>query len=237
MRFAVIGDTHSNIYALESVFSGLDKQDVDFIVSTGDMVGCCTHPNEVIGYLRKRNVLSVQGNSDRAIAHFEEIYGYDPHEMKYSKKPTEAMLYSHTVINYKNRLYLKNLPLEIKLKTDGLEILILHGSPRSIEEYLYEDSPILDQVTREIKEHVLICGHTHIPYYKVVNGKHIINPGSVGWPRHGKPISTCAIMDIRDGAVGVDILEVPYDFEKSARDIEENEHIPNKYAEKIRTGK
>ena len=53
MRFAVIGDIHSNIYALEAVHTDIKSKNVDFIVSTGDLVGYMMYPNEVIEFLKK----------------------------------------------------------------------------------------------------------------------------------------------------------------------------------------
>lgn len=68
MRFAVIGDIHSNIYALESVIEDIREKKVDFIVSTGDLVGYLPFPNEVIELIRKERVVAIQGNHDQAIA-------------------------------------------------------------------------------------------------------------------------------------------------------------------------
>lgn len=77
MRFAVIGDIHSNIYALESVVQDIKNRDIDFILCTGDMVGYAPFPNEVIDLIRKSNVLSIQGNYDKAIGNSESVCGCD----------------------------------------------------------------------------------------------------------------------------------------------------------------
>lgn len=113
---------------------------------------------------------------------------------------------------------------------------MVHGSHRRNNEYLFENSNEVDEVTREIVEDILICGHTHKPYYKVINGKHVINSGSVGKPKHGNPNATYVVVDIIDKKVSVEVVEVRYDFEKIAKAIEENEMLPNDFADMLRKG-
>ena len=73
MRFAVIGDIHGNKYALESVLKDIEDKDVDFIFSTGDLVGYMPYPNQVIDLIREHKICSVQGNHDRAIANGNKV--------------------------------------------------------------------------------------------------------------------------------------------------------------------
>lgn len=236
MRFAVIGDIHSNIHALESVMKDIQEKDVDFILSTGDMVGYSPFPNEVIDLVRKNKVLSIQGNYDKAIGNSEIICGCDYKEERQLEMAGLSVLFTNMTITEKNRTYLRELPKELRLKADGLQILMVHGSHRKINEYLFENSDEVDEVTKEIAEDILICGHTHKPYYKVINGKHVINSGSAGKPKHGNPNATYVIMNVIDNNVSVDIIEVPYDFEKAAKAIEDNEMLPNDFADILRKG-
>ncbi len=73
MRFAVIGDIHSNKFALDSVLNDIAERNVDFIVSTGDMVGYLPFPNEVIDMIRNNKVLVVKGNHDKHIAELDAL--------------------------------------------------------------------------------------------------------------------------------------------------------------------
>lgn len=54
MRIAVISDIHSNLLALKAVLEDIKKRGVDITVCTGDLVGYCTYPNEVIELLREK---------------------------------------------------------------------------------------------------------------------------------------------------------------------------------------
>lgn len=236
MRFAVIGDIHSNIHALKSVIEDIKAKDVDFILCTGDMVGYAPYPNEVIDLVRKNSVLSIQGNYDKAIGNSESVCGCDYNDEKQLEMAGLSVMFTNMTVTEKNRTYLKELPTELRMKAEGLQILMVHGSHRKNNEYLFENSNEVDEVTKEIAEDILICGHTHKPYYKVINGKHVINSGSAGKPKHGSPNATYVIVNIVDKNVCVDIQEVPYDYEKTAKAIEDNEMLPNDFANMLRKG-
>jgi len=236
VRFAVIGDIHSNIYALESVLKDIEIKDTDFIICTGDLVGYAPFPNEVIDLVRKRNILSIQGNYDKAIGNRELVCGCDYNDEKQLEMAGMSVMFTNMTVSDKNREYLRTLPGELRIKADGLEILVVHGSPRKINEYLFEASKEVEEVTQEIKENILICGHTHKPYYKEVNGKHVINSGSAGKPKHGNPSATYVIVNVIEKNVNVDITEVSYEFEKTAGAIEDCEMLPNEFAEMLRKG-
>lgn len=236
MKFAIIGDIHSNVHALESVLEDIRKKDVDFILSTGDMVGYAPFPNEVIDLVRKNNILSIQGNYDKAIGNSESVCGCDYKDEKQLEMAGLSVLFTNMTVNEKNRAYLKELPTELRLKAGDLQILMVHGSHRKNNEYLFENSNEVDEVTKEIVEDILICGHTHKPYYKVINGKHVINSGSAGKPKHGNPNATYVIVNVVDKNVNADIIEISYDFEKTAKAIEDNEMLPNDFATMLRKG-
>jgi putative phosphoesterase len=236
MKFAVIGDIHSNLYALESVLEDVRKKDVDFILSTGDLVGYSPFPNEVIDLIRKNGILSIQGNYDKAIGNSELVCGCDYKDEKQLELAAMSVMFTNMAVSKKNREYLKELPAEMILKGGKLEILLVHGSPRKINEYLYEDSNEVMEVTKDLKQDIIICGHTHKPYYKVINGKHVINSGSAGKPKHGNPNAVYAVVNLIGEAVQVDIIEVPYDYEKAAKAIEENEMLPNDFANMLKIG-
>ncbi|MCX8130946.1 MAG: metallophosphatase family protein [Clostridia bacterium] len=236
MKFAVIGDIHSNIYALESVIEDIKKKDVDLILCTGDMVGYAPFPNEVIDMIRANNILSVQGNYDKAIGNSELVCGCDYKDEKQLELAGMSVMFTNKTITEKNRKYLKELPGKVTLKAGEYSICLVHGSPRKINEYLFEESDEVKEVTKELEEDILICGHTHKPYYNVINGKHIVNSGSAGKPKHGNPNATYVILNINDTDINVDIVEVPYDYEKTATAIENTGLLPDEFACLLRKG-
>ena len=99
---------------------------------------------------------------------------------------------------------------------------------------LKENSEEARKVMEIFEEDVLVCAHTHKPYYKMYGNKVLINSGSTGKPKTGNPKANYVIMDVLD-EVKVEIIEVVYDFEKIASAIEEN-GLPKEFANIIRTG-
>lgn len=236
MKIAVIGDVHSNIYALETVLNDINRHNVDFIVSTGDLVGYVPFPNEVIDCLRAEHIISVQGNYDKAIGNKELICGCDYKDPKMIELASLSVQYTNKTIREDNRHFLKYLPKEIRINAGVMNILVVHGSPRRMNEFLYENSVELSEVTLDLMEDILICGHTHIPYYRIINGKHVINSGSVGKPKHGNTNAVYVIVEVIGSDVKVDFIEVEYDVERTAVAIEANEILPNEFAEMLRKG-
>lgn len=237
MRFAVIGDIHSNKYALESVIADINDKDVDFIVSTGDLVGYLPFPNEVIELVRKNKIMVVQGNHDKFIGESTLVTHEDLENISDEDIQSNASSYfTNFTITDDNRKYLSNLPKNLTMDCDGLKIIIVHGSPRAIDEYLYEDEESLKSLLESIDEDVIICGHTHIPYHFNANKKHIINVGSVGKPKHGRPMSTYVIVEIINKKVHCEIIEVDYDLSKLKEAIEVNRMISNKLVNMLEQG-
>lgn len=234
MRFAVIGDIHGNIYALEAVYEDIKNKNIDFVISTGDLVGYMMYPNEVIEFLKKNKIVSIQGNHDKFIAKGNKIQDISAFSQEEVQK-NASEIYTNYVLTEENREFLKNLPEEIRIRKNNFNVLIVHGSPRKIDEYLYENGENLLEITKSFSENVIISGHTHIPYVKKVEDKYFINAGSVGKPKHRNPKSTYVIIELDEG-IKVTIEEVSYDYEKMLSDIEKNEYISQKLISMIREG-
>ena len=235
MKIAVISDIHSNVYALNEVLVDIKNRNIDMIVCTGDLVGYGTRPNEVIETLRKEKILTIMGNYDDAIGNFKLICGCDYKDPKDANKAALSMQFTSEKTTYENKEYLRNLPKEITLTFNNKTIRFVHGSTRLINEYLKENSKESEEVMKELKEDILVCGHTHIPYAKYYGDKLLVNAGSVGKPKTNNPNANYVIIDI-NSSVEIEIIEVPYDFEKIAKEIEENEILPNDFARLIRQG-
>ncbi|CEN87014.1 metallophosphoesterase family protein [Paraclostridium sordellii] len=236
MRIATISDIHSNLYALNEVLADIEKRNVDMVVCTGDLVGYATRPNEVIETLRKNKVLTIMGNYDEAIGNFKIICGCDYPDLKDAEKASLSMKFTSEETTDENKAYLRNLPKEAVISFNNKTIRFVHGSTRLINEYLKENSREADEVMNNLGEDILVCGHTHIPYVKYYGEKLLVNAGSVGKSKTGSPNANYVIIDIIDSIVEVEIIEVFYDFEKVAKEIEENKILPNDFARLIREG-
>lgn len=237
MKFAVVGDIHGNQYALESVLEHIKHKDVDFILSTGDLVGYMPYPNEVIDMIRSHNIVTVQGNHDKAIANSKNISLIELNKMSLQDiQKNASAAYTNWCITDENRDYLNGLSTKLVLESGDKKIMIVHGSPFRIDEYLYEDEGHLAQLSEKITEDIIISGHTHIPYYRRINEKYFINAGSVGKPKHGDARSTYVILDIDSESVTCSIEKVEYDVASILQTIKENPMISNTLIEMLQQG-
>ncbi len=84
---------------------------------------------------------------------------------------------------------------------------------------------------------VLLCGHTHLPYHRVLpSGRHVVNAGSVGKPKDGDPRAGYVVLHVEGSTLTVEFVRVPYDVEYAARVIEASE-MPHEYARMLREGR
>lgn len=236
MKLAVISDIHSNITALDAVLSDIERQNVDKVICTGDLVGYAPFPNEVIELIRERKIPTVMGNYDDAVGNMRFICGCDYKDEKAQALGEASIIWSKEHTSESNKAFLRSLPHEIRLTVNDTKVLLVHGSPERLNEYIYENTPREEMLhyLEQGNTDVLICGHIHKPYHAAIGNKSIINAGSVGKPKHGDPRATYVVVNF-DEKVSVQIQMVNYNFEATARAIE-NSSLPDEFADFIRHG-
>ena len=241
MKIALFSDIHANLPALEAFFAELETRKPDAIYCLGDLVGYNVWPNEVVSEIRKRGIATLAGNHDPKAAKL--ITTADS-----LKEPGKN--YGYHLITLENRKYLATLPahirLEFKLNDSPLNIVLAHGSTRSIDEYVLEDleeSSVLEMMT-EAKADILCIGHSHKPYHRIIAAssgfKHVINTGSVGKPKDGNPKGGYVLLTLdenssldRKEGMNIEFVRFAYDVEKAAKAVEESP-LPNEFAEGLR---
>ncbi|ACA60448.1 metallophosphoesterase family protein [Candidatus Desulforudis audaxviator] len=217
MRIAVISDIHANLHALEAVLRDIEREGVDEILCAGDLVGYGPHPNEVVERIRTLDIRGVQGNYDEAAANARLVCGCDYPDPESMAVGAAALAWTVRELGAENKEYLRGLPARLRFQAGAHDVLLVHGSPRRINEYLYEDAApdVLREIFREWPAGVLIVGHTHRPYHRRFEGRHVVNAGSVGQSRDGDPRSSYVLVDFGAGP-GVRVVRVPYDVEATA---------------------
>ena len=125
---------------------------------------------------------------------------------------------------------------EIRFEADGKRFRLVHGSPRRMNEYLFEDRPLssFQRLAATSDADVLLFGHTHKPYTKRVDGVLFVNAGSVGKPKDGDPRACYVVMDTA-GDVAVEFRRIRYNIDVAAMAIRESS-LPDKFADDIETG-
>ena len=223
MRVAVISDVHSNIYALENVIKDIETRNVDKVVCAGDLVGYAPFPNEVIEKIKEEEIATVQGNYDDAIGNNKIACGCDYSTEKAKEIGVSSINFTGQETTAENKDFLVNLPEKLKLEVEDKSLLLVHGSPRKNNEYLYADSEQVKEVIAELEEDILVCGHTHLPYHHKIDDKDVVNAGSIGRPKHGNPNSVYTIIEVVDSNVTTEFIEVSYPIEKITNAIKESE--------------
>jgi putative phosphoesterase len=235
----IFGDIHGNLPALTAVFADMESRNLHNLYCLGDLVGYGTSPNEVITAIRERGIPTIMGNYDLGVGNDSDDCGcaYTNPVSEALGKRSIAWTNAHTTAE--NKAFLRELVNQIPLQLGDLRVVLVHGSPRKVNEYLFEDRPesslirLLDMVNAD----VLVCGHTHLPYHRVLSdGRHVINAGSVGKPKDGDPRACYLALSVQGRELHVQFIRVPYDVEAAAQAIEASD-LPHEYAEMLRLGK
>jgi putative phosphoesterase len=237
-QVTIFGDIHGNLPALEAVLADIDANGLSPLCCLGDLVGYGTFPNEVIETIWARNIPTLMGNYDQGVGNNSDDCG-----CAYTTKVAEelgkrSIAWSNQNTTDENKAYLRQLTSQIPIELDRLRVQLVHGSPRKINEYLFENRPdaSLERLLDLTQADVLVCGHTHIPYHRILpSGRHVVNAGSVGKPKDGNPQACYVVLEAHDRDLTVTFRRVPYDIERAAQAIEGSE-MPNEYAEMLRTG-
>ncbi len=236
MRMAVFSDIHGNKHALDAVLADIPSRVPDLVVCLGDLVGYGAYPDAVVQTIRESGIATVIGNYDDAIANRRMVCGCDYKDEKAMEAGVKSTTWTMENTGEANKGFLLSLPDKMVKAIEGRKVVFVHGSPRKINEYLYEDVPAADIISmlQQADADVLVCGHTHLPYHRMFDGRHIINVGSVGKPKHGDPQAVCALIDIRTD-IQVRFIKISYDHESAARAVEKA-GLPDEFAAIIRTG-
>ena len=122
------------------------------------------------------------------------------------------------------KAYLRTLEDHFVLQTLSGDILAVHGSPRRINEYLFEDRPAsaMQRMAREYPYPAILFGHTHLPYARQVGETTFVNVGSAGRPKDGDWRVCYAIVDparIGRGEAFVEFVRVAYDYARLLADM------------------
>jgi putative phosphoesterase len=231
LRIAVFSDIHGNKHALEAVLADIDRDGPDQVFCLGDLVGYGAFPNEVIEMIRGRGITTIMGNYDDGV-------GFDKAECGCAYKDPEmrrlgdlSLAWTKALVTPENKAFLRSLVPNARLEREGHRVLLVHGSPRRINEYVYEDRPRwnLEHIAASANADVLVFGHTHLPYVKPIGTVLLVNPGSVGKPKDGDRRASYAVLDIQRD-VRAEIRRVEYDVAAAAAAIRATD-LPVRFAE------
>lgn len=238
--YAILGDIHANLDALNVVLDDCRAQGVTDFLCTGDVVGYNACPRECMKIVRSLGCPVVVGNHDYYVASQQNLDDFNPAAAAVVEWTREQL--SEDDINW-----LRNLPFTVT----QMGVTLVHSTMDNPESFGY----VFDNLQAEAnflmqKTPVCFHGHTHCPmiYEKSMNGvfridpqdftlpigrKYFVNVGSVGQPRDGDPRATYVIYDPKARQIRYRRLE--YDIESAQAKIR-LAGLPERLAERLAVG-
>jgi predicted phosphodiesterase len=191
-RIALFSDVHGNLVALDTVLADIDRSGIDDVYCLGDLVGYGPDPAGVVERIRASRTPTIKGNYDEGIGERRGECGcyYATEQAKSDGAASYA--FTDAALDDADHVWLAALPGEIRIEHEGVRILLAHGSPRKVNEYLLPDrqDAQLSRLADAAGADVVCVGHVHIPYHRVLDGEgdrriHYVSAGSVGKPKDG----------------------------------------------------
>lgn len=227
MKIAVISDIHGNIEALDAVLNDIKKENCEKIFCLGDLAMAGSEPSLTIHkiqtLLRDLDFILIQGNTDLYLSSYSEEL------LQKIKNTNEIMANAFEAdskeLSDEDKQFLKDLPDKKELVLNGIKILLVHGSPRKIDENIFPNLPIekVQEMISDTDADLIFCGHTHMPCGYQTNTKQtVVNVGSVGRPFSEEPKSCYVVLDLNDEKKSFEIKHklINYDYESAASKLE-----------------
>lgn len=220
MKFAILSDIHSNVFALEAVIADAKKHAIDFMVNLGDILYGPIAPKATYDLLMQYDIVTLCGNQDRQIfeATTDEI------------NSNSTMKFIIDNLGNEPIEWMKSLPFDVQLNDD---VYLCHGTPSNDLIYLLEnvergyphlrsDSEIITKLNGQ-QSNLICCGHTHIPRTVTLStGQTVVNPGSVGLQAYTddepiihsmenfNPMASYSIIEKTVDGWNIEHIKVPY---------------------------
>ena len=240
-RLAIFSDIHANLPAMQVVAEHLQSGNYDGVYCLGDLGGYASQPNEVQDLIESLGCPTILGNYDEGVGFEKESCGCNyvkPFDIQMSDV---SFFWTREHTSDAHKSWLRELPRQLRLKVDDLDVLLCHGSPSSNTEYLFEtrSDAYLTKFTvggrDDAQADVIVFGHTHVPFHRELDGVHFVNTGSVGRPKDGDPRAGYCVLTIDGDRVSVEQIRLDYDVELAcARLVAAG--LPEYFAEYLRTG-
>jgi len=239
-RIAVFGGVYNNHLALTELLEDATRRGAEAIYCLGDLGGFGPHPEKVRPLLAQGGVLAIQGNYEESLASGREDCncGYtDPRDNHFAE-----ISYGYTARSCSPgfKAWMGELPRRRRVRVGGRELLLVHGSPRRINEFLFHSTapvPFLEVLLDQNRCDGILCTHTGLHWHRrLPSGRDVVNAGVIGRPANdGSPQVWYAMLEEREGGIGVELVPLPYDHFGLAAEMRA-EGLPEEFVETILTG-
>ncbi len=240
MRFAIFGDIHANLHALETVLADAKAQMCTHYVCMGDVVGYNAFPKQCIEIVRKLDCPVVKGNHDEQASMLGDQEGFNP-------LAEEAINWTREQLSQEEKEWLRSLRMQRQVR----DFTVVHATLDTPHKWGYVFNQ-LDAAASFNYQMTAVCfiGHTHSPKAYIRDGsvrtlaldvlalqqgkKYLINVGSVGQPRDGDPRSSYCIYDTNNNEV--QLRRIDYDIPAAQKSIIDA-GLPPKLAGRLAIGR
>ncbi len=239
-KVAVFGGVYNNHYGLTALLDDAEARGVEAIYCLGDLGGFGPNPNKIWPLLERGGVRTIQGNYEESLASGLEDCncGYtDPRDNHFAEISYRYTA-SHSSPEFKR--WMGGLPKRRRIRVGERELLLVHGSPRRINEFLFHSTspaPFLEVLLTQERADGFLCTHTGLPWHRrLPSGATVVNVGVIGRPANdGRTEVRYCLLEDRDGRLGVESVELGYDHRALAAEMR-REKLPEKFVETVLTG-
>lgn len=224
IKIAVLSDIHSNYQAFKTCLDYAFNVRIEHFLFLGDYVSDCAFPQrtmELLYELQDRyHCWFIKGNREEYLLHHKE--GKEDGWVSPSSA-SGSLLYTYDNLTDKDFAFFQDIEISGLMSIDGLpDFLYCHGSMDDTRGDLRFEKEGVITTLENMKEDLLVCGHTHQQGIFEHNGKRIVNVGSVGipWGHHGK--AQFGILSGNCGGWEAELLQLSYDNEKAVRELYES---------------
>ena len=238
-RIAVFGGIYSNYRALDAALQDAVSRGVKAIYCLGDLGAFGPHPDRVFPLLHEYEVQCIQGNYDNSIGGglSDCQCGYtDPRDNHFARL-SYAYTFANTIEN--NRSWMRQLPLQRRIQLGHYRLLLCHGSPRRMNEFLWESTcstHFLEYLAQQHEADVVLTTHTGIKWHRPLSkDRHFINVGVLGRPENDGRTNVWYTLLEAVPELRVAFVPVEYDHARLADEMC-RERLPEEFIETILTG-
>jgi len=239
-KIAVFGGVYNNSYGLVALLEDVARKGVDAIYCLGDLGGFGPHPEKIWSLLEDGAVRSIQGNYEESLSTGREDCncGYaDPRDNHFAE-----LSYRYTASNCSAgfKRWMGGLPKRRRVRVGHRELLLIHGSPRRINEFLFQSTTPVSYLEVLLDQEGcdgILCTHTGLHWHrKLPSGRDLINVGVIGRPANdGSTGVWYSIVGARGDEIDVDLIPLTYDHRSLAEDMR-SEKLPEEFVETVLGG-
>ena len=237
---AVFGGIYSNHYALESLLEDAMQRGAEAVYCLGDLGGFGPSPEKVWPLLEQGQIRAIQGNYEESLSsgHEDCNCGYtDPRDNHFVE-----ISYNYTARNCSPEFksWMGSLPTRRRVRVGDRELLLVHGSPRRINEFLFASAspvPFLEVMLDQQACDGVLCTHSGLQWHrKLPSGRDLVNVGVIGRPANdGHKNVWYSLITASETDVAVQLLPLSYDDQRLAAEMR-REELPDEFVETIQTG-